>query len=1199
MYSLILDNITYDNCVKSLSLKECVGSSGKHETQSCQLSVRSSQIIAKILSIDDYINAEIKKDGVTFFKGVIRPSATVSTRQKYVDNLEIEILDYSESLHLYVYDKIVNTSVTEQIYKNKFICNPDDEQNSLVHILFKLGSFNIIKCPKILKTCSYFKIAAGEYLDEVISDLLFENLCDYRFTKNGLEIFSLEKNGQLAEITQLKNTLQVSKKDDTQDGTIISYDQYLTYNNFLCYSTSDSHLETDLIGGFTRQYDYFPSNKPYVNWNFSNFDAGEMISAYNFYVISRNKGSGAWRRVNYLEECSETGGRPFVAYWGWFGWCLFNAECGMELEVRCAIDYYKKEQEQSSYEIPGKDPKKYTAKYLRKREDAIKLADFICKQQNNALFTYSFSSFDEFEPGTFYNLTEAVNLHIKSDIRILSRTIDIQTGLYSYTAEGADDVVITATPAELIREDNAPVESIDFLKVKCSKTVFNASSEETILIVAEGTCFDVYNLLPIWELNGILEDDVSTTLKLSTKDLIPGQNIVSVKVNYENSVQYQAITLQYIKNGLTSHLHIAYSNSADGSKDFSISDSTDKTYIGQYVDYVETDSLLFYDYKWSLFRPDPRIPEFAITDTLDPPIQKETYFAFGDKILVAKSQSIIAVDDTWKAEQPIIEDSQYCWIRYKVSEGLYSVVRMTGEPARTWSVTFDIPSFINSSRRVLPIVFNVIVKTENYKNPIIDLALVSPEPGVSLTGDIVSIAVGANPNKVTVKAKMGTEEKIITVYGIISTDNEPTYLGAFSDYPIPASASVDSFIAGDCFILTVEKTGINAFTILRWNGTEFQILLNTDKEFTKMASVCAPYIFDNIKPGTVTTGQFGYFINVFAQYLTADNASLDKAVIKNLKVFSEIGFDSKNIPSATLNFEAKGANDPVFRLSVVPINQERTEPTAEDKINNSFIDFQRSEYGYLVRLGQNAIFYKDKSEINNTNITAGTWKGGTFINSSFSGEIDSHGLITAVNPYGFEARSFALNYDTDEKNHAVFTLCLKAKNAGIYDGGVYLCEVSGRSEIKYCRFIGISSLPSSWAVETNYNASVQFFDINLYTLEDFKFSCSRWYSQDGSFLWWDWGSWKYSDTRACETSRGFGQIYEGHNFLPIPDDIGNYGVASSVGVDLFTAYSGQAIFITYGGSTDLLLMTKLPASVGETHYSGQIYHEAGNLKVRL
>lgn len=55
------------------------------------------------------------------------------------------------------------------------------------------------------------------------------------------------------------------------------------------------------------------------------------------------------------------------------------------------------------------------------------------------------------------------------------------------------------------------------------------------------------------------------------------------------------------KDGKTQYTHLAYSNSADGTKDFSVSDGN-REYIGMYVDFVEADSTDPTKYTWSLIK---------------------------------------------------------------------------------------------------------------------------------------------------------------------------------------------------------------------------------------------------------------------------------------------------------------------------------------------------------------------------------------------------------------------------------------------------------------------------------------------------------------------------------------------------------------------------------------------------------------------
>ena len=56
------------------------------------------------------------------------------------------------------------------------------------------------------------------------------------------------------------------------------------------------------------------------------------------------------------------------------------------------------------------------------------------------------------------------------------------------------------------------------------------------------------------------------------------------------------------EDGKTSYLHIAYANSSDGKTGFSVSDSANKSYIGQYTDFEKNDSTDPNKYSWSQIR---------------------------------------------------------------------------------------------------------------------------------------------------------------------------------------------------------------------------------------------------------------------------------------------------------------------------------------------------------------------------------------------------------------------------------------------------------------------------------------------------------------------------------------------------------------------------------------------------------------------
>ena len=55
-------------------------------------------------------------------------------------------------------------------------------------------------------------------------------------------------------------------------------------------------------------------------------------------------------------------------------------------------------------------------------------------------------------------------------------------------------------------------------------------------------------------------------------------------------------------DGKTPYLHLAYATNATGTQGFSVTDSTNKTYIGQYTDFTQNDSTDPTKYKWTLIK---------------------------------------------------------------------------------------------------------------------------------------------------------------------------------------------------------------------------------------------------------------------------------------------------------------------------------------------------------------------------------------------------------------------------------------------------------------------------------------------------------------------------------------------------------------------------------------------------------------------
>lgn len=108
-------------------------------------------------------------------------------------------------------------------------------------------------------------------------------------------------------------------------------------------------------------------------------------------------------------------------------------------------------------------------------------------------------------------------------------------------------------------------------------------------------------------------------------------------------------------NGKTSYLHIAYANSADGKTDFNVSDSANKTYIGQYTDFIEADSTEPTKYSWTKIKGETG--------------QQGKTGATGKGIKTVQDQYYLSTSNTkqiggaWKNTQDEWEEGKYIWTR--------------------------------------------------------------------------------------------------------------------------------------------------------------------------------------------------------------------------------------------------------------------------------------------------------------------------------------------------------------------------------------------------------------------------------------------------------------------------------------------------------------------------------------------------------
>lgn len=105
-------------------------------------------------------------------------------------------------------------------------------------------------------------------------------------------------------------------------------------------------------------------------------------------------------------------------------------------------------------------------------------------------------------------------------------------------------------------------------------------------------------------------------------------------------------------NGQTSYLHIAYANSADGSSGFSVSDSVNKLYIGQYTDFTQADSTDYTKYSWTKIKGETGTSGKGVSS-----ITAEFYLS------TSKTEQ---TGGSWTSVMPTWSEGFYLWTRNKI-----------------------------------------------------------------------------------------------------------------------------------------------------------------------------------------------------------------------------------------------------------------------------------------------------------------------------------------------------------------------------------------------------------------------------------------------------------------------------------------------------------------------------------------------------
>lgn len=598
-YLIEISGKDYPVLADGYTLTSCVGAEGKHRTSSCQVKVMSVEVMQILMaSTASLLEAKVKdSSGTVVFTGVIRPHVSVTVNQTHMDAVSIEVLDYTEKLHVKVYEKpegvdgvqLSPTTIWSQDMDGCKVCAPDDTSNSLVHKLCALAGIEAddIDAPKIDITIPRFSLAHGDYLDEKLATVLYESIHDYRFDADGTLVVyqtgaitgaepDADGNRQIASdlesvrtVTSLRKTLTVTRSDDIKDGAVIHYPRYETMSNVQLFEETKSSYS--LIWDY--QSVWWTANDRSLSWSPKGLPDGASDVRYSGWWLEGKDVSPLWSatytglKSKELKSCTQKGG---VASWtvSAGSWPLAGLAGAGTVKYRMRV-YADASYLVSSDEmigVSGANCEDYTASVIADAASARSLMFVLLDRAKTSCITYSFDSFEKLTPGTVVTLKEASVSGISSLVRILSRKSRDDTGLYTYEAEGYGSPVLTSPTIDEGGEAQ-PQDQPDFFTLELSEDIIVPDPETDsipIIAVVAGSLLDKYAGVPVWNLNGVALDDLYglRTVQIDKSRFAAGSNRLSVSASYDGE-DYRLDAL--VKNiSTTLEVSMQYASLDDG-----------------------------------------------------------------------------------------------------------------------------------------------------------------------------------------------------------------------------------------------------------------------------------------------------------------------------------------------------------------------------------------------------------------------------------------------------------------------------------------------------------------------------------------------------------------------------------------------------------------------------------------------------------
>jgi hypothetical protein len=839
---------TYQILRNGWTLPQAVGAKGKHATQSLSLSILSTEAFALFATeTQRNVKAEVKCDEATVFQGVVRPYLTTSASGVREDAVSMEILDYTELLHYYI--------TADEVVENKNL-------DATIDYLFeKAGVSTTRSYPTEFSTDSvgYLALSEGEYVDDVLSTLLYERGYDYRFTATRCEFLATTTETEPTQsITDIRGTLSVQRDDDWNEGLSVTYPR-AKEDDIVIYSHKKEGSQAN-IGGTAVSY---PGGTKYIGASGLYYDGeqhpgettpqdgkakvvwnpqyNEKTDANIKLVGLQNVTIRAWmgdeegvELTTHLEDVTLTGGRLWLNYSGDFDYhsipiaSWFTSECTWSwiwnIEVRAHVLYLVDDSVEIASES-GQRPETSTESlsYIYTEAKAQSYVQRTIKRQKTSSFSYTFKSLTAYAAGSFYKLQDSVT-GINQTVRVLSCNQSAD-GTYSVKAESASTMAISDIGIKKLYYSDMENSGSTAFRISVSKDTLQDAIDISTL-TAQGVITASSLVTYKWTLGDTV---LGTTnpLAVGIGKLSAGANTITCTAYYNGEeMASTTCTLTRVnakgqdgKDGSSVEVQYSYSPSADTCYDEFIQWSDSDVYWG-------TEQALW---------------------------------------------------DTWLANSPAEKEGYYIWMRARIGTADWQYTRLTGVQAKLFNLKCSQSTLTRNQRRDEKAYVTVFAEIQGYINVVPTLKLNGSEVEMNYTEDSGYYYVFGYSllfaTTTTFTLYNGTELMDTLTLKVVDETAKACYFGVSDTAPTQLTAS-ESLLAGDWY-LDKSSNIVRIYNGKSWEDMDADAFETGDFTNIEKVSVC---LADMIKLGSnesVTATLYGVFKKLCA----------DEAFIKQLKTY--------------------------------------------------------------------------------------------------------------------------------------------------------------------------------------------------------------------------------------------------------------------------------------------------------------------------